>query len=135
MQPCQRHTDDSSASRESSGRETEGVKSLGVRRRGERLERDLKTKRKEREGGREVWMCNHLFHCCTNTKQDSAYCESQSELARAHELYVCVNMWLFVGFGLKGAERVFYKFVCVLIGVCVCGGWGCCIGVFVTRGC
>lgn len=38
MQPCQRHTDDSSASRESSGSETKGVKSLGERKRGRKEE-------------------------------------------------------------------------------------------------
>lgn len=101
MQPCQRHTDDSSASRESSGRETKGVKSLGEgeRERG-RGETDLK---KGREGGREVWMCNNLSHCCTNTKQDTAHSQSaRGECELAHELYVCVNMWLFVCLDWEG---------------------------------
>ena len=55
---CQRHADDSSASRERSDR---NKGSLGVRRRGERGETDLRKGRRERERERERVLCAPRF--------------------------------------------------------------------------
>ena len=98
MQPCQRHTDDSSAPGESSGKETKGVKSLGEGK-GETVFKAKRKKKVER-----VWMCNNLFHCCTNTKQDSAYSRVR---VNVNLTFVCVNIWLFVCLDSKGEEKVF----------------------------
>lgn len=68
MQPCQRHTDDSSASRESSGSETKGVKSLGEREKGggkkreEKWETDEKERTGRRERGLDVQQFYSLLH-------------------------------------------------------------------------
>lgn len=52
-------------------------------------------------------MCNNLFNCCTNTKQDTAQCESEVNLP----LYVCEHVVVCM-FGLRGVVEVFYGFVC-----------------------
>lgn len=74
VQPCQRDTDDSSASRGKQWQRNRESHEFGREKEGKRGETGLKTKRKEGKvggRGRELGMCNSLFHCCTNTKQDS----------------------------------------------------------------